>query len=51
MRINHPTCGLQLIRALERGHFIVLLDNVADSRSVLPLLPRGDASKSLFTDA
>jgi tetratricopeptide (TPR) repeat protein len=40
---------LRLIRALERGRFIVLLDNVADSRSVLPLLPRGDASKTIIT--
>ncbi|WP_165975554.1 tetratricopeptide repeat protein [Actinomadura rubrisoli] len=40
---------LRLLKILKDGRFVVVLDNVADSRSVLPLLPHGDASKIIVT--
>ncbi|MFC6931484.1 NB-ARC domain-containing protein [Actinomadura yumaensis] len=39
---------LRLVRALENGRFIVVLDNVADSPAVRPLLPRGDSSRTII---
>jgi tetratricopeptide (TPR) repeat protein len=40
---------LRFIKALENGRFVVVLDNVVDSRSVAPLLPRGETSKTIIT--
>lgn len=39
---------LHLVRTLENGRFIVVLDNVADSLAVRPLLPRGDSSRTII---
>lgn len=40
---------LRLIKTLETGRFVVVLDNVAASRNVMPLLPRGNSSHVIIT--